>query len=78
MGLSAVGLMCLFAICLYELFFHTGHPLHSTQCLKCTNGDIASQFTLTTYVNILGGILLASAHVRNYRLCRRSQCEHDD
>lgn len=38
----------------------------------------ASRLTAATMVNLLGGMLLASAHVRNYLLCRRQQCTHKD
>ena len=78
MGLSIAGLVCLFAVSLYESFFHANQLLqHSSECLQCMQGGIKSHFTMTTYANIFGGILLASAHVRNYRLCRRSHCTHD-
>lgn len=74
-GLSSVGLACLFAVCLYESFFHILH--HSTVCAHCAQGKFKDHLTPAMYINILGGPLLASAHVRNYRLCRRLECTHD-
>ena len=78
MALSSTGLACLFAVSLYESLFHANQLMqHSSECLQCAQGGINNHFTATTYANILGGVLLASAHVRNYRLCRRSRCTHD-
>ena len=28
-------------------------------------------------LTVLGGITLAAGHVRNYRLCRQQDCQHD-
>lgn len=77
-GFSAIGLACLFATSLYESAFHVNQLFqHGAQCTQCTHGELRNNFNLTTLVNILGGCLLAGAHIRNYRLCRRSQCTHD-
>ena len=78
MALSFTGLACLFAVALYESLFHGSQLLqHSSVCLHCVQGETNNHFTVTTYANILGGVLLASAHIRNYCLCRRSDCTHD-
>jgi len=29
------------------------------------------------WINSVGGLLIAGAHVRNFRLCRKSDCQHD-
>ena len=77
-GLSAFGLVCLFAVSIYESFFHFSQMLqHSSECTKCMQGGWNNHLDLTTFANLLGGFLLAGAHVRNYRLCRRLQCSHD-
>jgi hypothetical protein len=77
-GLSSVGLGCLFVVSLYESFFHMSHVFqHGVECAQCSQGSFKDHLTMTTFTNILGGILLASAHVRNYCLCRRLKCEHD-
>ena len=75
MGLSATGLVCLFTVSIYESAFHINKVLqHGGECVQCMH---AGHFKLTTLANILGGLLLVSAHFRNYRLCRRLQCTHD-
>ncbi len=77
-SLSAIGLSCLFAVSLYESFFHVNHMLeHGAECMHGLHVEHEEHFPLTTVVNILGGVFLASAHVRNYYLCRRLQCAHD-
>ena len=41
MGLSAVGLACLFAVSLYEYFFHASQLLQdSSRCARCVGGGI--------------------------------------
>ena len=77
-GLSTIGLGCLFGVSLYESVFHINQILqHSSECVQCVHGGLKNSFTITTFANILGGFLLAGAHVRNYRLCRRLKCTHD-
>ena len=77
-GLSAFGLVCLCSVLVYESFFHFNQVLqHSTACAKCSTGGFKSFFSATTLVNLSGGLLLASAHVRNYYLCRHLRCTHD-
>lgn len=74
-GLSALGMSCLFAVSFYESFFHVSHLVqHGAECVHCVQSGV---FTFTMFTNVLGGFLLASAHVRNYRLCRRLKCTHD-
>lgn len=68
--LSATGLSLLTIVALYEAFSHYMH-------LGCSHhGDGAEIFTISTIINILGGILLSCAHIRNYWLCRNLQCSH--
>ena len=77
-GLSVAGLACLFTVSLYESFFHANHLLQDgSVCLHCVQGGVKNHLRATTFANILGGALLASAHIRNYRLCRRSCCTHN-
>ena len=76
--LGAFGLGCLFLVSAYESFFHFNQTLlHSDVCPKCADGTLRAHFSITTFANILGGLLLASAHIRNFFLCRRLQCTHD-
>ena len=76
-SLSAAGLCCLFAVSLYESFFHVNNMLQSSHCIHCAQGELKDHFSLTTMINVLGGLLLVGAHVRNYYLCRRLRCSHD-
>ena len=76
--LSTIGLTFLVSIAVYETMFHSNLALqehaHCAQCAARSRGNFLAASTL---VNVLGGILLASAHVRNYLLCRQSNCTHD-
>lgn len=47
-----------------------GHVHNHTQ--YGSGGGIGTEAILTT----LGGLFLAGAHIRNYRLCRKAQCHH--
>ena len=78
MALSGIGLTCLFAVSVFEYvsYINQAHQ-HGTECMHCLNGGLNNHFRGTTLVNVFGGFLLAGAHVRNYRLCRRHQCTHD-
>jgi len=79
--LSAVGMVLLAS----ALFFghgahegqdsigsHTHHDHHHGQMNDSSHSRIGIEAILTS----LGGIFLASAHIRNYRLCRKSHCSH--
>lgn len=78
LGLSLAGLSCLFLVSVYESFFHVNQLLHhGSDCARCSGKVSAGFFNFTTLVNICGGLLLASGHVRNYRICRRLHCTHD-
>lgn len=77
-GLSAIGLICLFSTLIYESFIYADALLqHSHVCDKCAGDSQRGYLNATTIVNILGGLFLASGHVRNYYLCRRLKCTHD-
>ena len=75
--LSAAGLAMLIFVVVYETTFHTNlllpEPAHCAQCAAKASGDF---LTLTTVASVIGGLLLASGHVRNYLLCRRVNCCH--
>jgi hypothetical protein len=76
--LGMLGLALLVSIAAYETLFHTELALsahaHCQQCVATSEGNF---LTPRTIVNVMGGILLASAHVRNYLLCRKADCTHD-
>jgi hypothetical protein len=74
--LSLIGLSLLVCVAAYETMFHSaGAQLH-THCRNCAARGSGNFLTGSTLVNVLGGLLLASAHVRNYLLCRKSDCTH--
>ena len=74
-GLSSIGLACLFAVSMYETFFHLNPSLQQgAHCVHCAQANL---FNASNFINVMGGVFLASAHVRNYRLCRRLRCSHD-
>ena len=39
--------------------------------------DVNGFFNITNVLNSVGGLFLASAHFRNYKLCRKARCDHD-
>ncbi|MGC6425235.1 MAG: MerC domain-containing protein [Lentimonas sp.] len=79
LALSALGLALLVVVAGYETLFHSGlvgreHAAHCSQCAAAAKSDF---FAGTPLINVIGGLLLASAHVRNYLLCRKTDCDHD-
>ena len=77
-ALSMLGLIFLVSIAVYETLFHSELRLQEqAHCIHCATGSNEGLLTVSTAVNVMGGILLASAHVRNYLLCRKSNCTHD-
>ena len=79
--LSALGLSILICALVHERMHNSQHAEaanHAAHCTSCAR-DISKEpvpMHAGGWINTLGGILLAGAHVRNYRLCRRSRCEH--
>lgn len=51
-----------------------GHQ-HSSEAVK-THAHSHSEFGAEAILTSLGGIFLASAHIKNYRLCRKAKCSH--
>jgi len=89
-GLSALGVACLLVVILVERSFHAtdenleihaGHEHvhgHDHAHAAESHGDAAMHsLGALPWINTLGGLLIASAHVRNFRLCRKSDCQHD-
>lgn len=77
-ALSSVGLSLLVAALIFERL-SAGAVGEAAQCAHCTAcaGDASGHSaSLLLWVNCLGGLFLASGHVRNFRLCRRSNCQH--
>lgn len=76
--LSLLGMALLVSVAAYEVFFHSEVGLQETaHCPHCAAKVQGNIFTTNTLINVLGGMLLASAHVRNFLLCRKSSCTHD-
>ncbi|MCH6257931.1 MerC domain-containing protein [Puniceicoccaceae bacterium K14] len=73
-GLSSAGLLLLILGVLIELSHHGHHHGHSHDHTE------GISFGLENGISIIGGILMASAHIRNFRNCRSQNsdchCEH--
>ncbi|PXA05605.1 hypothetical protein DDZ13_01655 [Coraliomargarita sinensis] len=80
-ALSAVGLSILVFALIQERMHYAAHAevtTHAEVCQSCSR-DLSEEpipMHAGAWLNTLGGLLLASAHIRNYRLCRKSRCEH--
>lgn len=76
LGLSILGLSLLAAVTGYEVLFHSGAggAAHCPHCAAKEKGELIAS---TSMINVLGGMFLASAHIRNFLLCRKAKCEHD-
>lgn len=51
----------------------------SVECASCSR-DISEEPIPThagAWINTFGGLLIAGAHFRNFRLCRRGRCDHE-
>ncbi|MGE9290680.1 MAG: MerC domain-containing protein [Puniceicoccales bacterium] len=76
--LSGIGLILLVAVAFYEVFHHSGTTVEDhVHCAHCVARSEGFALSGSNWVNVVGGIFLASAHVRNYLLCRRSACSHE-
>ena len=76
-ALCTFGLTTLLITAIYEAAFTqglvSGDHAHCVHCAQAASGNL---FTTVTVTNILGGLMLASAHIRNYLLCRKVDCSH--
>lgn len=78
LALSIIGLSALTATAIYESASHAeGAATAHAHCEHCVEAGADEWLTGVTLLNVMGGLFLASAHVRNYRLCRKVKCEHD-
>jgi hypothetical protein len=66
-ALSVLGLSILIFALVQERMHHAAHADLSKEAIPMHAG---------AWFNTLGGLLLASAHIRNFRLCRKSHCSH--
>lgn len=79
-ALSALGLSVLIAALVYERRQAPNSEVAAeAHCQHCVR-DISEEplpLNVAAWINTFGGLLLASAHIRNYRLCRRASCTHE-
>ncbi|MEM1223771.1 MAG: MerC domain-containing protein [Verrucomicrobiota bacterium] len=76
---SAVGLSILLLAVVQEQRNAALHAAESESVPHCENcaRDLAKEpipMNASAWFNVLGGVFLASAHVRNYRLCQKKRC----
>ena len=81
-ALSAIGLSILLFALVNERMAMAAHSHDEAQAAHCPSceRDLAEEpvpLHAGAWINSLGGFLLAGAHVRNYRLCRKARCDHD-
>jgi hypothetical protein len=78
-ALSALGISILIFALIYERMHHVADaeaPPQVAHCDSCAR-DLSEEpipMHASAWFNTVGGILLASAHIRNFRLCRKSNC----
>ena len=81
--LSAIGLSVLLFALIQERVCYASEgdaAVSSADCEICAR-DIAAEpipMQAGVWLNAIGGFFLASAHIRNFRLCRKSSCCHGD
>lgn len=77
--LSAIGLCILISALIYERGHTPAAELAAgAHCQHCVGGhsEEGQPLSVAAWINTLGGLFLASGHIRNYRLCRRTACAH--
>ena len=73
--LSILGLGFLVSVAGYETWFYAERvPAEASVCPHCLAKQEGNFFKAMTIFNVIGGVFLASAHTRNYLLCRASSC----
>lgn len=73
--LGLAGVAIVIAVVLYEGHAAAASTAHA--CAGCVHDHGANQgLPMCAWLNTFGGLFLAAAHVRNYRLCRKSVCSH--
>lgn len=69
--LSLIGLGIMIAVTVFEYVTHTT----CASCAGCSR-DATAGVPPIAWINTMGGLFLASAHVRNFKLCRKDHCCH--
>jgi hypothetical protein len=76
---GALGLSLLLGVAVYESFASSGlATAGDTPCGHCLSQGADRLIDPRILTNLLGGLLLVSGHVRNFHLCRRHRCEHNN
>ena len=81
LALSAIGLSVLLFALVQEQMHYAGEgdeAAYSADCESCERDITAEPIPMQAgvWLNAIGCLLLASAHVRNFRLCRKCSCKH--
>jgi hypothetical protein len=80
-ALSAIGLSILLLTLIHERSTSSAHTEAAsclTDCKSCARDIWVEPIPMqaSVWFNTLGGLLLASAHVRNFSMCRKLGCRH--
>ena len=75
LSLAGIGLL-VFSAVQGSLAHSAAAVEEAAHCASCAAATAGYSLTGSTLVNVLGGTLLASAHVRNFQLCRKRRCTH--
>jgi len=82
-ALSSIGLSVLLFALINERMHYASVKANSDPsevcevCAPDINGD-SSPMRASVWLNAVGGLFIAGAHIRNFRLCRKSRCCHGD
>lgn len=77
-----IGLLLLIVALTYERIANggAGAALASSGhegCVNCVHNVAANTGNIWAWINTFGGVFLAMGHFRNFRLCRKTACQHD-
>ena len=68
---SSIGLLILVGSTIYQLSLQSDTGV----CVICASGG-HSILNPLVWINICGGAFLITAHIRNFKLCRKNDCNH--
>lgn len=70
-ALSLIGLGVMIGVTIFEYATHSS----CATCSSCSRA-VTDGVPPIAWVNTFGGLFLAAAHVRNFKLCRKDHCCH--
>ena len=79
LALSAIGLSVLLFALIQERMYYASEIGTQADCEICAR-DLSTEpipMQAGVWLNAIGGLFLASAHIRNFRLCRKNSCDHE-